>query len=117
MGESPHAVRRIAWRPGARHKRNRGARKRTFRSKPDAMPSPIDLEARRVLREAARFIAHGPGRVIWSRRLKRQHSRLGRDYRVELGRDLRLRVYDTRSALMVCEASALDAMRLLLPRN
>lgn len=77
------------------------------------MSAPIDFEARRVLREAARFIAHAPGRVIWSRRMKRMHSQLDRDYRVELGRDLRLRVWDTRTALMVCEASLRDAMRLV----
>lgn len=74
---------------------------------------PINLEAARVLREAARFLAHASGRILWSRRMKRTHSRLHRDYRIELGRDLRLRVFDARTSLMVCEASVCDALRLL----
>ena len=81
------------------------------------MSAPIDLEAQRVLREAARFLLHAAGRVIWSRRMKRVHSRLRRDYRVELGRDMRLRVFDTHTAHMVCEASVHDALRLVEPRH
>lgn len=80
------------------------------------MPAPIDFERQRILREAARFLAHGSIRAMWSRRMKRMHSRLDRDYRVELGRDLRLRVFDPLTALMVCEAPVHDAMRLIEPR-
>lgn len=71
-----------------------------------------------VLREAARLLRHGAasGMPIWSRKLKRMYSRLHEDYRVELDRDLVLRVFDRRGNQVVA-ALATTALDLLKVRD
>ncbi len=84
------------------------------------MAAAIPLAELRILREAAQLLRHGgySRRPIWRRRLKRIDSRLDRDYVLELGRDLVLRVLDAKTREEVCcslpgEPERLDWQRVM----
>jgi hypothetical protein len=69
-----------------------------------------------VLREAALTLRHcsPAGFPLWKRTIKRRDSRLLEDYRVELDRDLVLRVFDRRGKQVVAAlgTTALDLLKV-----